>query len=373
MYGKLTVAAAAIVAMFCAVAPGKEPTPAEAVRQAVTDLTDTFGPKYPKGREYLARLAELEKKDPAGASPEWAALRKEALLANPLVGGQPLVYVVRAQYAPDHHNTETMFQTGECNTGSFHGPGQLKSIDLATGATRVLVDVPQGIARDPEVRWDAKKIVFSMRRDIRDDYHVYEVNPDGAELKQLTFGPGVTDIDPFYLADGRIAFSSTRQPKYCMCNIHIMANLYVMDADGANVHQIGRSTLHEAHGTILSDGRLMYDRWEYVDRNFGDAQGLWTVNPDGTEHLGYYGINTPAPGGCIDAREIPGTGTVMALLGSCHDRPWGALGIIDRRLGVDGRSPVVRTWPAGAIGLVRNPGEANGAWDQFGGVYPKYE
>jgi hypothetical protein len=61
----------------------------------------------------------------------------------------------------------------------------------------------------------------------------------------------------------------------------------------------------EGHGALMPDGQILYDRWEYVDRNFGDAQGLWTVHPDGTNHAVYWGNNTPAPGGVIDARPIP--------------------------------------------------------------------
>ncbi len=357
------------------------PESAGTLRAAVKDLISTFGRHYRGGKKFLARLDRLEKilktspveAERADALKQLELLRHEALVANPLVSGQLLVYVVRAQYAGDHHNSETMFQTGECNTGSFRGPGALKTIDLKTGRSTVLVDVPQGIARDPTVSWNGKEIVFSMRKDIKDDYHLYRINPDGSGLRQLTFGGGITDIDPFYLPDGRIAFSSTREPKYCMCNIHIMCNLYVMEADGANIHQISKNTLHDAHGSMMDDGRILYDRWEYVDRNFGDAQALWTCNPDGTQHLGYYGINTPSPGGVIDARQIPGTKRVMAILGSCHDRPRGALAIIDRGNGVDGRAPVVRTWPLSAASLVRDPGEANNAWDQFKGVTPRYE
>lgn len=48
-------------------------------------------------------------------------LAREALLANPLVGGQPILFVVRSQYRSDHHNTATMFQKGEINEGSFQG------------------------------------------------------------------------------------------------------------------------------------------------------------------------------------------------------------------------------------------------------------
>ncbi len=36
---------------------------------------------------------------------------------------------------------------------------------------------------------------------------------DGAGLRQLTAGAGVSDFDPIYLPDGRILFTSTREPK----------------------------------------------------------------------------------------------------------------------------------------------------------------
>ena len=293
----------------------------------------------------------------------------EALIANPLVSGQPIVYVSRAQYRSDHHNTETMFQTGEINTGSFTGGGAIRTIDFAQGGQiRTILEVPEGIARDLDVSFDGRKILFSLRHDREDDYHVYEINADGSGLTQLTFGSGITDIDPIYLPDGRILFTSTREPKYCMCNRHIMGNLYTMDADGANIQQIGHSTLYEGHSSLMPDGRILYDRWEYVDRNFGDAQGAWVCNPDGTNHAIYWGNNTNSPGAVLDNRAIPGTELLIANFSSCHDRPWGALAIVDRRLGMDGRPPVVRTWPADAINLV-----GVGNYDTFTRVQPKYE
>jgi len=296
---------------------------------------------------------------------------RQALLAK-VLGGRSLLFVVRGQYKVDHHNTATLFQTGEINTNSFRGGAALKVIDLSDGVkVRTLVETPQGIVRDPEVHFSGEKIVFSMRRDIKDDYHLYEINADGTGLRQLTFGPGVSDIDPLYLPDGSIIFSSTREPKYCMCNRHIMCNLFRMEADGSNIHQIGKSTLFEGHGALMPDGRILYDRWEYVDRNFGDAQGLWTINPDGTNPAVYWGNNTPSPGGVIDPRVIPGTQQIACILGSCHDRPWGTLAIIDRRRGLDGRQGIVRTWPA--HGVNRANTTSNSAWDTFMGVHPRYE
>lgn len=287
----------------------------------------------------------------------------------PTLTAQPIVYVVRQQYAPDHHNTETMFQTGEINTASFRGGGAIRTIDLARGGEiRTLLELPQGVARDIDVHFSGQRLVFAMRRDAADDFHIYELNADGSGLRQLTFGSGVSDIDPMYLPDDRILFSSSREPKYCMCNRHIMCNLYTMDADGANIQQIGHSTLFEGHPSLLPDGRILYDRWEYVDRNFGDAQGVWTCNPDGTNHAVYWGNNTNSPGGVLDSRAIPGSGHFICTFASCHDRPWGALAIVDRQRGLDLRAPVLRTWPAEAIELV-----GQGDYDTFLQVSPKYE
>jgi hypothetical protein len=359
------VLVASLLAMCLpAVCLGQPPAkPADALRAAIADLGQANGPKYP-GAGFLAELDAL-----GGSGPEFLKLQRKALIANPLVSGREILYVYRKQYRGDHHNTATMFQTDEINTRKFSGGGLLKAVNLSTGKVRVVVDPGKaGKIRDPELDFAGKRIVFSMRKNVKDDYHIYVVNVDGSGLKQLTRTPGVFDIDPLYLSDGSIVFTSSREPKYCMCNRHIMGNLYKMEADGANIHQIGKSTLHEGHSSLMPDGRILYDRWEYVDRNFGDAQGLWVVNPDGTNHAVFWGNNTGSPGGVIDARMIPGTELCLSIFGSCHDRPWGAVAIIDRRKGVDGKASVVRTWPAAAINSVDK-----GGIDTFKRYKPKYE
>ena len=314
-------------------------SPSNALRAAITDLASTFGSSYPRGAEFLERLERLAPKLQAATVAdadlaEFQQLQRDALLANPLVSGQPFVFVVRQQYRPDHHNTATFFPAaaGEYNNGEFTPGGALKVIDFARGGeVRTLLETATGVIRDPEVHFDGCRIVFSMRNDRSDSYHLYEIRSDGSGLRQLTFAPDVDDLDPLYLPDDGIVFSSTREPKYCMCNRHIMANLYRMGADGANIHQIGKSTLFEGHSSLTADGRILYDRWEYIDRNFGDAQSLWTVNPDGTNHALYWGNNTASPGAVLDGRVIPGTEQAICTFSSCHDRPWGALAIIDRR------------------------------------------
>ena len=356
------------------------------LKDAINDLVEYFQEKYTNSPKYIKQVEKLEyqksilsnslsqfdenkQKDLLTFIQDFKHLQFEALTNNPLLKAHPILYIVRHQYKPDHHNTATIFQTGEVNTASYEGGGALKMIDFAqNGKITTLIQDEKAVYRDPEVHYNGDKIVFSMRKNIQDNYHIYQINSDGSGFKQLTGAPGVADIDPNYLPNDDIVFSSTREPKYCMCNIHIMANLFRMDPDGANIFQIGKSTLFEGHSSIMPDGRILYDRWEYIDRNFGDAQGLWTVNPDGTNHAVYWGNNTNSPGGVIDARYIPGTERVIAILGSCHDRPWGALGIIDRRLGFDLKEPIIRTWPSNAIDLV-----GVGDFDTFKKVLPRYE
>jgi hypothetical protein len=298
---------------------------------------------------------------------EFKKLQREILLSNPVLP-EKLVFISRKQYKKDHHNTATLFQTGEINTNSFDPGAELNILNLKTGNLKSLLNTDEGVVRDPEVSFDGKTIIFSYRKNINDDYHIYEINADGTGLKQLTFAPGVSDIDPLYLPDGGILFSSTREPKYCMCNRHIMANLYSMTGDGANITQLGKSTLFEGHSALMPDGRIIYDRWEYIDRNFGDAQGLWTMNPDGTKHAIYYGNNTNSPGGIIDPRAVPGTNLSLCIFSSCHDRPWGALALIDRSKGIDGKKGLVQIWPGKAVDLI-----GKGNWDAFMVLNVRYE
>lgn len=270
------------------------------------------------------------------------------------LSGEKILFVEREQYRRDHHNTATMFMRGEVNQHSFTPGAALCIYDVDTRTKKVLLETKDGLIRDPELSYDATRIVFSMRPEWNDGYHIYEIGVDGTGLRQLTEGRDVADLDPVYLPDGRIAFSSTRQQKYCMCNQHIMYNLYTMNPDGSGVNQIGVSTLAEGHASVMHDGRLIYDRWEYVDRNFADAQSLWTVNPDGTKHSVFYGNNTDAPAGSIEPRPIPCTDLIVCTMGSCHSRPWGAIAILDHNKGVDGKAPVAHIWPAEAIDFINS-------------------
>ena len=305
----------------------------------------------------------------------FSAFAAEFAKSKPLAD-KSIVCVLRAQYPVDHHNTANIFQRGEINQNSWHklakGGSRLFKIDFdAEGnpSQTILLELPKGIIRDLEASYDASRILFSMRKSFEDSYHIYEMDLKSRKIKQLTRLAEVSDIDPIYLPDGDIAFASTRAAKYCGCNRHIMCNLYKMSPDGANITQIGNSIEFEGTPSITRDGKILYTRWEYVDRNFSGAQGLWTCNPDGTRHALYWGQETKNP--ALNGIQIPNSSKVAAILSSCHDIAWGALAIIDKNIGVEGEKSVVKIFPESARKLIDKPGDKYA--DSMKAVKIKYE
>jgi len=342
------------------------------LRQAIQDLCDTFGDRYPRGKQFLARLDRLV----TGTAPpafvtEMETLRREALVANPLVSGQPILFEARAQHVAIYHAIDTLYQVGEATEGKYHRGGALKTLDLAAGKVTTLIDAPKGTVRSPCVSFDGKKLLFSMRRDEKENLHLFVMNADGSGLKQLTFAAGVSDFDPLYLPDGGIAFSSTRDLKFNMCSQDLGANLFRMEPDGANITQITANTLFDNQGALLPDGRILYSRWEYVDRNFGDAHGVWAVRPDGTNQSLIWGNNKASPAAVYYAQAIPGSRQLLAILSMHHYNMWGALAIIDPGIDTDAKRCIVRTWPPEAINWIHESDRFD--CDGLNALRPKYE
>ncbi|WP_130862495.1 HzsA-related protein [Bacilliculturomica massiliensis] len=364
----------------------------EALRTTVAESSDSWSDPSEAEAVYLqiselqSRLRELCSGTVALDDPRIPVFTKDAdnlkqAISTKALGlqGMKILFVTRQQYAGSHHNTHTMFPAadGEYDGKANFRPGSaLKVLDMATGEVTTLMETATGAYRDPDVSYDGNRVLLSVRDSADSSYNIWEYTLNDSKTaivdsRQLTAMKNADDMDPLYMPSGNIVFSSTRDPKYVMCNRHIAANLYRMEADGANIVKITNSTLFERPTDVLNDGRIIYDRWEYNDMNFGSAQGLWTVGEDGTQQVTYYGNNSPA-GAVIDAKAIPGSQKVAAILSSCHDRPWGALAVIDRSRGVDGKDPVIRTWPASAINSVRDQNQGLSI-DAYSGLSIKYE
>jgi len=227
--------------------------------------------------------------------------------------------------------------------------GKLCKLNLRTGEKTVLVDDPAGGVRDPVVHYDAQKILFSYRRGDSQFYHLYEINIDGSALKQLTDGP-YDDIEPCYLPDGEIMFVSSRCKRWVNCWVTQVGVLYRCGPQGENIHPVSANIEHDNTPWVLPDGRVLYQRWEYVDRSQVHYHHLWTTNPDGTAQMVYYGNMHPGTV-MIDAKPIPGTTKVVAIFSPGHGRREhdGALVVLDPAKGPDEKSSARRIAHAGSV------------------------
>ncbi len=216
--------------------------------------------------------------------------------------------------------------------------GRLCRFNLRTGELNVIFADSKGGIRDPQVYYDGKKILFSYRRGGEHPFHLYEINVDGTGLKQLTDGPD-DDIEPTYCPDGSIVFCSSRCRRFVNCWHTRVATLYRCDADGGNIRILSSNIDHDNTPWMLPDGRVLYMRWEYVDRSQVHFHHLWTMNPDGTGQMAYFG-NMHGGIAMLDAKPIPGTNKVVASFSPGHGRPehYGFVSVIDPRMGPDERS-----------------------------------
>ncbi|MDP7286952.1 MAG: hypothetical protein QGH94_03050, partial [Phycisphaerae bacterium] len=166
-------------------------------------------------------------------------------------------------------------------------------------------------------------------------FHLFEINADGSGLKQLTFGD-FDDLDPIYLPDGHIMFSTTRGHTYVRCGPDFPAYILARcDADGKNIYIISQNSEPDYLPSLLNDGRVVFSRWEYTDKEQKRVQSLWTVNPDGTNVTAFWGNQSVWPDHLAEPRPIPGSRRVMFVGVGHHQWFNGSIGIVDPSKGLN--------------------------------------
>lgn len=260
------------------------------------------------------------------------------------------------------------------------------------GELACIFDAGDGMITTADLSYDGREVVFAMRQgglvasnpvahieDIsrheeeKSNYHLYRINVDGTGLTQLTQGL-YNNLDPCWLPDGGIAFISDRKPAYAYCYVVTSPVLYRMERDGSKQKRLSANYLMDFTPSVLDDGKIVYTRWEYVDRAACPIQSLWTINPDGTELAGLYGNRVISPGTFMDAQPIPGTSQVIATAtnhnGSCR----GGIVAIDPTQGANAPEALRNLTPEIDIYAHRLGGGpwGNGMLDcQIGGTYEK--
>jgi len=190
------------------------------------------------------------------------------------------------------------------------------------GSEEVLVPGGVGAVTDPNVSFDAQWVYYSYFYDVRPQGYnnqrglpyagsdIFRINLASREIQQLTHGEftpntgsgnwdesnplnppagfdylgyGILNLGPAPLAGGKVAFTSNRNgfvPPRGLTNPTLQ--LFVMDADGANVTPIAPMNIGSAlHPTPLHDGRLMFSSLETQGLRDTRMWGIWSIWPDG--------------------------------------------------------------------------------------------
>jgi hypothetical protein len=218
-----------------------------------------------------------------------------------------------------------------------------------SGTLRTLVDSKKLIdVADPCVLWDGSRVLFSGVQHSDSSWRIFEINIDGSGFRQVSFSDRnipldqfgaaqelfvrYDDFDPCYLPEGKIVFASTRYPSMAMPAQVRTSNIYVMNADGTNMHRITSERSGAEEPTIDPvSGLIVYSRWwvnidlpsngtrnnltrETHNALTTDIANVWhpiIIRPDGTQlkvYAGYfrtrYGLQTYKPSVMRDGRLL---------------------------------------------------------------------
>ena len=342
-----------------------------------------------------ARLREISRESkalPADASDE--ARRRLYLeacgtvrrlsLRNPLLDFDHLLFAASAPGRWSHMSDQYL--------GWWSQPGGalcvLENFKSEQARVRTLTTgLPPGNVLRPDLSYDGRKALFAWCRyypglsdqpdkldkaKLPEDsfYHLFEVNLDGSGLRQLTRGK-YNDFDGRYLPDGRIVFCSTRRGQatqytraaaeaslsqaalpeaYVRCGGGperpcAVYTLHTMDGDGGNLVPISAFEMFEWTPSVDPQGRILYSRWDYVDRYGQNAMGLWSTLPDGTGAQALFGNFTRNPECLFEPRAIPGSSRLILTAAGHHSITAGSLVLLDPASAADAPQGITRLTP----------------------------
>ncbi len=215
---------------------------------------------------------------------------------------------------------------------------QGKITNLTAQYTQAGISEPRnyGAVADPEVSFDGKKILFSMRvnRNGNSRWCLYEMNADGSGLVQLTDPRGADDMDPTYLPNGQIIFTSTRPGIADEYEGRTSPLLHVGDRGAGgqltNIRRVSFNQSHDVNPMVHSSGKVIYSRWEHLGNP--NKFPLFVMNPDGTRPFVMYGNHSPRENESrvfLEARELSDGGLVCSIMERNSPFEGGAIAILD--------------------------------------------
>lgn len=342
------------------------------LRLAIDDLSNTYGDDYPNGADYLLQLQSLRQSTPLdhkSKTKQFLALQQNALLDNPLLRFEQLLVVKRKRKSrediADHlatHNGEEIWVSNapgrelgfpsnhECNsslerTGYDNAIATLSPVQPNGTLKTLFQPKDQGYVGELDLHWDGERILFTKSDET--NWKIWELSPNNGSLRQVSNLPDDADcMDPCYAPDGGVLFGSTAsyQSVPCWHGIRRVSNLYRMNADGSNTRQLCFDQDHDFHPSVLPNGQIIYNRWDYTGINHIFLRQLMVMNPDGTGQRAIYGSGSWFPNALYFPRAIPGhPGKIICILSGYHGvHRMGRLVLLDANQGWHNEDGIIK-------------------------------
>lgn len=287
--------------------------------------------------------------------------------AEPLkdMGVRNLVMIQRQPLKPTHVYTY--------HVEGLQKGAALEVMPLDGGDARRLVDSPEGVILDCQVSYDGERILFSWKRSMDQPFGIWVIGVDGSGLRQLIGGDS-NNVNACWLPDGGIAFLSDRKPAYAYCWTSTSPVLYRSNGEGGKIRRLSANYLTDFTPSVMTDGRILFSRWEYVDRPAIPIQSLWSLNPDGTMLSGVFGNRILSPATFMEARDIPGMPGHLLCVMTSHNGPCrGAIGLIDPSKGGNAQEAIRNLTPEIEIGSVDDARAGNRMRGPYESPFPLNE
>ena len=254
-------------------------------------------------------------------------LKNRVALGNPLIDFDKLLLAKRLTYDTSHIYTTYYDGSHRYKPGGglfvlspIRPDGKLVNLTKGMGS--------DAIYRDPDLSFDANRVLFSCKPDLPTPCRIHEIGIDGGGLRQITDSE-YDDVDPCYLPNGRIMFVSTRCRRVTLChNAFTVSVLYTMNGDGSDVRCISPNTVHDFKPSVTPTGQVTFTRWEYVDKHLGNQQSLWVGNPDGTR-ITHIAGNHFGPLTYWEPFRVPGSRRYVCILAPHMPLACGPVALID--------------------------------------------
>lgn len=262
-----------------------------------------------------------------------------SFLAKPDPGNS--LYMVTGFKGDRNVEVKDLLETPRVTDGRFKGQTLSNKNPEWNGRASIMTPTLSYDGKELMFAWSpcagARNRKFHKYYDPPNMYRVFAMDLDGSNLRILADHDGPhDDYDPLYMPDGRILIVSDRHNGGQRCgNVAKSGNMYTMKADGSDFIRISWHETNERGPTVDFNGKLVYSRWDYIDRHAYAAQGFWTSYPDGTDPRSYHGNYTEDdkpfhPISECDVMPIPGTTSKYVAIETGHHKSHlGNLVVID--------------------------------------------